>query len=172
MTSSRLAAPRTSGGGLPALPRFVAILVMCIALAAVLGRCFAERRGDPSGAGGEGGSAHTGASGPLTVNQTAALDDLFPGAPPQMLSGTFTNTGDAALFVGAVEATLTGVSGGQGSCSVETYRLLDRVMPVGREIPVGRDVGRWAGATVQMLGGPGAQDGCKLATLHISYVTR
>jgi len=162
-------------------PRFLwylGLLAVAVALAILVARLMAgvpnppgiEPGGTTSGTG--AGSAGTNGVSPITVNQTAALKELFPGSAPQELSGTFTNAGGAAVFIGAVEASLTGISGGNGSCSLTNFKLANPVMPVGLEVPVGQGVGSWGGATVQMIGQPNSQDGCKRAAVQISYTAR
>ena len=172
MTSPRLQVGRPTSRAWVGFLRDFAVLVVAILLAALLVRWIAQDNGSPPADTVGSGSVESLTSSPLTINQNAVPADLFPGAPPHLLSGTFTNTGSAAVFISNIEAGLTAVTDGQGSCSLASYRLLNPVMPVGREIPVGENVGSWSGATVQMIDEPATQDGCKLATVNISYTAK
>lgn len=156
------------------LLRFGIILAFALAVAVVAGRWLAEQNAAPGGTPDTGGSASidNGEAPTIVVKQTAELADLYPGAPAQTLSGTFSNTGTGSVYIGSVEAMLTGVTGGRGSCTLAGYELLNPVMPVNRSIPVGTDVGEWSGATIRMIDEPGPQDGCQLATVNITYVAR
>ncbi len=155
------------------LLRFGIILAFALAVAVIAGRWLAEQNTAPGGTEAEGSaSIDNGTSSPIVIKQTAELADLYPGAEAQTLNGTFSNTGTGSVYIGSIEATLTGVTGGRGSCSLAGYELLNPVMPVNRSIPVGTDVGEWSGATIRMIDEPGPQDGCELATVNITYVAR
>lgn len=174
MTSQRLPVrPPT-----PGWVRFLRIgiwVAFTVASAVLVGRWLAENNlaspGEARDAVGSG-SVDNGASSPITIRQTAALNDLYPGEAPQVLSGTFVNAGASPVFIGSVEAKLDSVTGGRGSCALSSYELLNPVMQVGRSIPVGEDGVGWSGATVRMIDEPGVQDGCQRATLNISYTAR
>jgi hypothetical protein len=125
-----------------------------------------------------GGGGGTGAAGTasgtmaLTVSQTA-LTPMTPGMAAQTLSGTFGNTNTAPVYVATVTASITSVTGGAGACSLSNYSLLEPEMTVGAEVPVGT-LGTWGGvadgATIQMLDTGVNQDGCKGATVNLTYV--
>lgn len=108
----------------------------------------------------------------LVINQTSVVTGLYPGAPPQVLSGTFTNSGKGPVQLGAVTAALAGVSGGTGTCSLDSFALDNPVMPVTGEIPVGEGVGAWGGAAIRMLDTSTNQDDCQLVAVQISYTAR
>lgn len=150
-----------------ALFLIVAAIMVAILLAV---RCGWDSANSPS-ATGEGNVPVEDAP-PLVVNQTSVVTGLYPGAPPQVLSGTFTNSGKGPVQIGSVTATLTGVSEGSGICSLDSFALDNPVMTVTGEIPVGVGVGAWSGATIRMLNSAQNQDACQLATVHISYTAR
>lgn len=156
------------------LLRFGIVLALALAIAVIAGRWLAEQNAAPGGTAEAEGSTSIDnwTSLPIVIKQTAELADLYPGAAAQMLSGTFSNTGTGSVYIGSIEATLAEVTGGQGSCSLAGYELLNPIMPVNRSIPVGTDVGEWSGAMIRMIDESGKQDGCKLATVKISYITR
>lgn len=120
-------------------------------------------------AGGAGtGTAETGTTLALTANQTTVLDPMYPGDSPQTISGTFTNPNEGPTYVTSVTAAITDVSGGDGACSAADYLLGDPVMLVGAEVPVGTG-GAWTGASIQFNNTGANQDGCKNATVTLTY---
>ena len=155
--------------------RFAIVLALVLALAVLAGRWLAEHNSAaPGSRAGAVGSASIdgGVSSPISIKQTAEVRDLYPGAAAQMLSGTFSNASSGPVYIGSIEAALAGVTGGQGNCSLASYELLNPVMPVGRSIPAGTDVVEWSGAMIRMIDEPGSQDGCKQATVNITYTTK
>ncbi|HEU4867630.1 MAG TPA: hypothetical protein VFV09_07875 [Actinomycetota bacterium] len=120
-------------------------------------------------AGGTGtGTAETGETLPLTANQVTVLDPMYPGDSPQTISGTFDNPNDGPTYVTSVTAAITGVSGGDGACTDADYLLDNEVMLVGAEVPAGTG-GAWTGATIQFNNTGANQDGCKNATVTLTY---
>ena len=120
-------------------------------------------------AGGTGtGTAETGETLPLTANQVTVLDPMYPGDSPQTISGTFTNPNEGPTYVTSVTAAITDVSGGDGACTDADYSLDNEVMLVGAEVPVGTG-GAWTGATIQFNNTGANQDGCKNATVTLTY---
>lgn len=109
---------------------------------------------------------------PLVINQAPVLAKLYPGGPAQTLGGAFTNSGTAPVTISSVTAILGEITGGNASCSLDSFELAGAVMTVGRQIPVGAQVGSWGGATIQMLDTPRNQDGCRAADVQISYTAR
>ena len=121
-------------------------------------------------AGGTGtGTADTGTTVPLTANQTTVLADMYPGDSPQTISGTFDNTNEGPVYVTSVTAAITGVAGGDGACTEADYTLASPEMLVGAEVAVGAGVGAWTGATIQFNNTGLNQDGCKNATVTLTY---
>lgn len=121
-------------------------------------------------AGGTGtGSADTGETVALVANQTTVLDPMYPGDSPQIISGNFDNANEGPVYVTSVTAAITGVAGGDGACTAADYTLAGPVMPVGAEVPAGDGVGDWTGATIQFNNTGANQDGCKNATVTLTY---
>ena len=121
-------------------------------------------------AGGTGtGTADTGTTLALTANQTTVLADMYPGDSPQTISGDFDNPNDGPAYVTSVTAAITGVAGGDGACTAADYTLANEVMTVGAEVPAGTGVGAWTGATIQFNNTALNQDGCKNATVTLTY---
>lgn len=153
--------------------RAIWVVLFGIALAALIlillpGEVFVA----PSPATGSGGVSVGDGQPALVINQTSVLADLYPGLPPQALSGTFTNPGQAPVRIGSVTAALSGITEATGDCALDNFELADPVMAVGGEIPVGQDVGTWGGATIRMLDAAQNQDGCRRARVQISYTAR
>jgi hypothetical protein len=124
------------------------------------------------------GSAGTGTTTGITVNQTSTVTGLYPGGPAQALSGNFTNTNAGAVVVASVNATISSVTKAvgapAGACTAADYTLsgfpTTTVTPTAG-IPSGTGVGTWSGGTIAMVNSAGNQDGCKGATVNISYTS-
>ena len=128
-------------------------------------------------AGGAGtGTATTGTSAGVTVNQTAAASNLTPGGTTQALSGTFTNANAGPVNISTVTATITGNSKSAAGCLSTDYVLSNggvaTVPSVATplSVPSGTNVGAWSGLTLSMTNTAANQDACKGATVNISYV--
>ena len=125
-------------------------------------------------AGGSGtGTAASGSTVPITVNQTSAVTALAPGLPAQTLSGTFTNTNDGPVYVGTVTVSISSVTKAAGApagtCDATDYTVADAT-PINAEVPSGTGVGSWTGATIQFNNKADVnQDACKGATVNLAY---
>jgi hypothetical protein len=121
--------------------------------------------------GGSGtGSAATGTTVPITVNQTTTVTGLAPGANPVALTGTFSNTNAATVKVTGLTAVVSGVSPATG-CSPSDY-VIGGTASIGNsgDVPNGTNVGSWSGLTVAFKNDPAVnQNGCKNATITITY---
>ncbi|WP_210100085.1 hypothetical protein [Paeniglutamicibacter antarcticus] len=122
------------------------------------------------------GTAVTGTSTDIVVNQTTVVTPMYPGDTAQTLSGTFdnlTNNG-GPVYVGTVTAAIVSVdkAGGAaaGTCEAADYTLTDAAMTVNEEVPAGSEVGSWTGATIQFKNNlEENQDACKGATVNLAY---
>lgn len=123
-------------------------------------------------AGGAGtGSAATGSSDAIIVEQTSVVANVRPGGPAQTLSGTFTNDNDEPVYVSTVTVSISSISGGGPTCEADDYTLANAVMTVNASVPVGADVGSWTGATLAFNDKPAEnQDDCKNAVVNLAYV--
>lgn len=121
------------------------------------------------------GTATTGETVALTINQTSTVEDLRPGGAAQTLSGDFDNpTGNGPVFVTTVTASIgtvtKAVGAPSGTCTADDYTLADAAMDVGEQVPEGDSQGAWAGATIQFNNSATVnQDGCQGATVQILY---
>jgi hypothetical protein len=115
------------------------------------------------------GSATTGTTTAIVVNQTSTISGLAPGLPAQTLSGNFDNPNNGPIFVGSVNVTVTGTD--KSGCTASDYTIAGSA-PVNAEVPSGEDVGAWTGLTIQFNDKAGAnQDACKNATVTLSYTS-
>jgi len=111
-------------------------------------------------------------AGSLTVNQTGTLTPMFPGDSPQTLSGNFDNPTGASVLVSQVAVGISSVTqavGATGSCSSADYTISGSPMTVNAEVPAGSAKGNWTGATIQFNDTGSNQNGCKGATVNLSY---
>lgn len=125
-------------------------------------------------AGGDGtGSAPTGTSTALVVNQNTVVDPMFPGDTAQTLSGDFDNTSDGTVHVSTVTVSIASVFQGADpavGCSADDYTLTGAEMAAVQEVPVGTAEGNWTGATIKFNNTTDNQDACKGATVNLAYV--
>jgi hypothetical protein len=144
-------------------------VVLAVCLLASAGVAYAYWTASGSGSGG----ASTAEPDAITINQTSTVDGLFPGGPAQALAGDFDNPNPGSIFVATITAAITGVSGPNITpatpCAAADYQLNDSPMTVNDEIPSGSGVGTWSGGSIQLLNSGSNQNGCKGATVTISY---
>jgi hypothetical protein len=121
-------------------------------------------------AGGTGtGDVETGTTVALEANQTSVMTEMYPGDSAQTLSGNFDNDNDGPVYVTSVTAAITGVTGGDGLCTAADYTLASPIMLVGHEVASGPGVDAWTGATIKFNNTGANQDGCKNATVTLTY---
>lgn len=122
------------------------------------------------------GTGVTGNTVAITVNQTTAVTNLRPGGVAQELEGTFTNTNGGPVYVDSVTVAIASVTKAAGApagtCTASDYTLAATTMQVDAEIPAGTNQGSWSGATIAFNNKPDVnQDGCKGATVNLSYTS-
>ncbi|WP_144876078.1 hypothetical protein [Microbacterium sp. 1.5R] len=118
------------------------------------------------------GTATTGTSSSIVVNQTSTVSNLRPGAPAQALSGNFTNNTGSNVYVTsiAISVTVTKAAGAAaGTCDASDYTITGSPLAVGADIPTGTGVGSWSGATIAFNNKGTNQDQCKGATVTLAY---
>jgi hypothetical protein len=126
-----------------------------------------------AGGSGTGAASTASGAGSLTVNQTGPLTAMFPGDSPQNLSGDFTNPTGNLVQVHQVSVSVSSVTqaaGATGACGPSDYVITGSPMTLDTEVAAGLNKGSWSGATIQFNDDPlNNQDGCKGATVHLSY---
>ena len=95
---------------------------------------------------------------------------LAPGAAAQALSGTVTNPNTGTVHVTSVTATLTSIVGTPAGCSIADYVINNPVAAVNLDVADGAST-TWSGPTIAMLNSGSNQDGCKGATVNVSYTS-
>src|SRR5450631_2069365 len=81
------------------------------------------------------GSASTGTTIAVVVNQTNTVTGLYPGGPAQALSGDFNNPNSGPVTVGAVSATVTATS--VSGCLTTWYAITGTATPTTQVLPAG-----------------------------------
>jgi hypothetical protein len=117
------------------------------------------------------GSAATGTTDGITVNQTSTPSALYPGGPAQAISGNFDNPNDGKVRVATVVVSISSIEGSPAGCTVADYQLNNATATVNAEIDPGDGVGSWSGPTIQMLNTGSNQDGCKDAVVNLSFTS-
>ncbi len=148
------------------IPVALAILVL------VVGSGVAYAYWTANGIGAGAAAAATGTTG-VTVNQTTSLTGMYPGQGAVTLSGTFDNPNSYSVYVTAVTVAFdatTPVTGADGTCVAAANFALSGTAPVGHVIASGAGVDAWTGLKIQFINDPSnSQDGCKNATVHLTY---
>ena len=118
------------------------------------------------------GSASTGTTAAITVNQTSTTAGLFPGGPAQTLAGNFTNPNTSPVFVTAVTAVIPNFSvrpdNTKPACTQADFQL-GGTANVGHLVGSGTGVDAWTGLTIKMLDNGLNQDNCKGVSVTINY---
>jgi len=122
------------------------------------------------------GSAATGTNVGITIVQTSTPADLYPGGPTAPLSGTFLNTNSGPVYVNDVSATITSVTrtpaaiAANAACGAADYQLNGFPLSIDGEV-LADDTSTWTGTSIQLLNTGLNQDGCKGATVNITYTS-
>lgn len=123
---------------------------------------------------GEGtGTAGTGTTLAVEVQQTNTITDLYPGVA-QALSGNFDNPNAGFTTVGAVTAEVTAatkaVGAPTGTCDRLWYTVTGTSNPLTQAVPAGNAQGNWSGLSVTLTNSETVnQNACKGATITITY---
>lgn len=145
--------------------KIAALGATCFLLAAVGAYAYWTTAGSGSG------SAATGTTDGLTVNQTSTLTPLYPGGAAQPLSGDFDNPNDGPIRVATVTVSLGSIEGSPAGCSIADYQINDPIATVDADIDPGYGMGSWSGPSLEMLDTAGDQNGCQDVTVNLVYVS-
>jgi hypothetical protein len=104
----------------------------------------------------------------LTVTDTSTLTAMYPGDSAQTLQGTVKNNADNKATVDSVTASIASVDHPNGACDATDFTLSNATMTVGQELAKDA-VANFSGATIQFNNKNTNQDGCKGATVHLTY---
>jgi hypothetical protein len=117
--------------------------------------------------GGSGtGSASTGTTTDITVNELVSAADLYPGGPAQALSGDFDNPNPGTTSIGTVTAALGTLPSG---CVAADFTIDNSGATGSTSLSQGTGVGSWSGITIQMNETGVNQDLCKSQTIPLVY---
>jgi hypothetical protein len=116
------------------------------------------------------GSATTGTTQNIVVNQTTTVTGLAPGLAPVALTGTFNNPNPNTVRVGNVTATVSVPASAVG-CSAADYAITGTGTPGnGGLVPSGNAQGSWSGLSIAFANDPARnQDACKTVAITINY---
>lgn len=117
------------------------------------------------------GSAATGTTAGITVNQTSVNTALYPGGTTA-LSGNFDNTNASPVYVTSVSAVVAPFSlqadSSKPACTQADFTITGSA-PVGAQVAVGSGQGSWSGLSLNMTNTSLNQDNCKNITVPITY---
>jgi hypothetical protein len=123
-----------------------------------------------SGSGTGSASTSAGAAN-LSISQTSTISNMYPGDSAQTISGSVTNQAANAAYVTSVTVSIAGVTqapAATGSCDASDYTLATPTMTVGQDVAAG-GTATFSGATLKFNNKASNQDGCKGATVNLSY---
>ena len=119
------------------------------------------------------GTATTGTSSSVVVTQSSAPTNLAPGVPAGPITGTVTNNAVNNAYVTSVTVAIASVTkatgAAAGTCDATDYTLANPVMLVGKDVPGNGGTQTFAGATLGFNNKTTNQDGCKGATVNLTY---
>jgi hypothetical protein len=125
--------------------------------------------------GGSGtGSAATGTTNAVTVNQTSTVTGLYPAGPAATLSGNFDNPNASAVFIHSVTAVVSPSLNAQAdltkpACTASDFTIAGSAL-VDAQIASGTSQGSWTGLTLALNNSVAAnQDNCKSITVPLVY---
>ncbi len=168
-----MAGPRAETGSVSSLAKTICRAALFIGLLVASSHVDVAAAYWQSG-GTSAGAAHV--AHPLTVNQTADLGPVNPGAPAQTLSGTFDNLNGRSVHVSTMRVSIAKVikarGAAAGACDATDFTLTHRTIDVAADVPGGRGTGTWSGGTVAFNNKPGIdQNACQGATVKLRYTT-
>jgi hypothetical protein len=114
----------------------------------------------------------------LSFSQTVAQQSLglYPGQAPQTIAGTVTNenaSGGQYQYVTSVTAAIASVDkaeGADGVCGISDYEITDGTMAVGQNLAPGDSIA-FTGAKIAFVNKATDQDGCKGATVNLTFTS-
>jgi hypothetical protein len=147
--------------------RFVALLAtLALAVTAVSGYAYWTTGGTGSGTG------TTGTSSAINAQQTSTVSAMTPGSPAQALDFSLNNTAATNQFVTSVTIAIASVTGANISasrpCDASDFALVQPTVSYGDLTP-GVHAYAPSGASLAMNNTGSNQDGCKNATVNLSY---
>jgi hypothetical protein len=151
--------------------KFLVIGAVCTLMAAAGAYAYWTQSGSGTG------SAATGSTSAITVNQTSVITGLIPGGSAVTLSGTFTNPNTGPVLPAGVTVAFAATdpittAGGTpiAGCTTADYTLAG-TSTVGAEVAGLATGGSWTGLTIKMNDTASNQDACKNAVVHLVYTS-
>ena len=146
---------------------FILLAVASVAVVAALG-AYAYWTTSGSGT----GSATTGTNSAVTITQTSTVSGLRPGSPAQPLDFDINNTASVNQYVTSVVVAMTGVAGpnidASHPCTTGDFTLV-QPNAINADLTPGNHSYAPSGASLALNNSASNQDGCKGATVALSY---
>jgi hypothetical protein len=122
---------------------------------------------------GEGhGSATAGTSQAVSITQVGSISNLQPGGEPQGVNFAIHNPLSTKQFVSKVAVSISNVEGPNISvatpCTAADFKLT-QPSAINNDLPAGETEFSPSGATIAMIDSESNQDGCKEATVNLSF---
>lgn len=123
------------------------------------------------------GTAGTGTTEAIAVNQTSTVAGLYPDGPALELSGTFTNPNQHDVFIERLSAVVVDTEDREGNvvsgCTADDFAITSEDGEGDNEILVQKEIDdgdTWRGLFIQLVNDHNRnQDACKDVTVNIAY---
>ena len=118
------------------------------------------------------GSATTGSDSGVTITATTSPSGLVPGGPAQALDFDINNGATTPQYVNTVAISITGVTGPNITvgtpCDASDFAL-EQPNAIGQDLASGTTSFAPSGASIALIDSGSNQNGCKGATVALSY---
>ena len=119
------------------------------------------------------GSASVGTSTAVTVTQVGTISGLAPGGAAQAVDFKITNPKSTSQYIAGVAVSISGVTGpnidGAHPCAASDFTVV-QPNAITADLPSGDSTVSPSGATLAMKDTASNQDGCKGATVNLSFL--
>ncbi|MEU4195000.1 hypothetical protein AB0E69_24080 [Kribbella sp. NPDC026611] len=147
-------------------------ILVATAAVIVIGAGTAFAYWSTQGSGSGSGTTSAGDSS-LVITQTSTIANMFPGDAAQPITGTVKNTAANSAYVNTVTvsiASVTKAAGATGDCDATDYTLAAPVMTIAKDVATNATE-PFSGASLKFNNKASNQDGCKGATVNLSYAS-
>ena len=114
------------------------------------------------------GSASTGTSHAVTIDQVGTITNLTPGSPAQAVDFKITNPDTTNQFISSVVVSYTVTPATGNTCDADNFTLV-QPNAINADLTPGAHTYAPSGASLALKNLPTNQDGCKGATVNLAF---
>jgi len=144
------------------------IAIAALAVLAVTGAAFAYFTTSGEGK----GSAAVGTSSAVSITQLGSVTNLQPGGEAQAVDFAITNPLETKQFISKVEVSISSIEApnavGGLTCTEADFKLT-QPNAINKDLSTGETKFSPSGAKIAMVDSESNQDGCKEATVHLTF---